>query len=289
MHTVNIEPVFESWRERARQLLALRVSPDEILWSDDAREPGLFAPADDAPQRGSVPKVPAAFLEIARSVAAHRDARRWGVLYRVLWRLTHGSERHLLAVSTDPDVRQLAQWAKAVGRDIHKMHAFVRFRLVGRDEATGREQFVAWFEPEHRIVRLAAGFFEKRFAGMDWSILTPHECTHWDGISLHFTPGVSRTAAPDDDALDVLWRTYYRSIFNPARLKVRAMQSEMPKKYWKNLPEAPLIAGLIAGSGGRVEKMLQTDERPVKPSPKNAYLDSLRRLNEDRPPSSGQP
>ena len=56
--------------------------------------------------------------------------------------------------------------------------AGIRFRLVGTDEATGREQFVAWFEPEHRIVQLAAGFFEKRFASVDWSILTPHECAH---------------------------------------------------------------------------------------------------------------
>jgi DNA polymerase len=207
----------------------------------------------------------------------------------VLWRLTHGGERHLLAVATDRDLRQLAQWCKAIGRDIHKMHAFVRFRLVGKDEATGREQFVAWFEPEHRIVRLAAGFFEKRFAGMDWSILTPQECAHWDGTTLHFTPGVPRSVAPDEDALDDLWRTYYRSIFNPARLKVRAMQSEMPKKYWKNLPEAPLIAELIAESSGRVEKMLRTEERPAKPAPKNAYLDSLREMNEQQPPDAEQP
>lgn len=284
MRTVVIQPVFEAWRERARELLALRVPPDEVLWSDDAQEPGLFTSMDAAAPRSAVPKVPPVFLDMARSIAAHTDARRWGVLYRVLWRLTHGGERHLLAVATDRDVRQLAQWGKAIGRDIHKMHAFVRFRLVATDEAAGREQFVAWFEPEHRIVRLAAGFFEKRFAGMDWSILTPHECAHWDGSALHFTPGVPRSAAPDDDALDDLWRTYYRSIFNPARLKVRAMQSEMPKKYWKNLPEAPLIADLIAESGGRVEKMLRTDARPAKPAPKNAYLDSLRDMNASESP-----
>ena len=283
MRTVVIQPVFEEWRARARELLARRVPPDEVLWSDDAEEPGLFATTGDTAPRSAVPKVSPAFLDIARSVAAHSDARRWGILYRVLWRLTHGGERHLLAVATDRDVRQLQQWSKAIGRDVHKMHAFVRFRLVRKDEATGREQFVAWFEPEHRIVRLAAGFFEKRFAGMDWSVLTPHGCAHWDGSALHFTPGVPRNAAPDDDALDDLWRTYYRSIFNPARLKVRAMRSEMPKKYWKNLPEASLIAELVAGSGGRVRQMLRTETRPAKPAPKNAYLDSLRDLDAPRP------
>jgi DNA polymerase len=171
------------------------------------------------------------------------------------------------------------EWCKAVGRDIHKMHAFVRFRLVGTDEATGREQFVAWFEPEYRIVRLAAPFFQKRFAGMDWAILTPHECVRWDGTALHFTPGVPRSAAPDEDALDDLWRTYFRSIFNPARLNVKAMQAEMPKRYWKNLPEAELIPELIADSRRRVAGMLETEERPAKPSPANAYVEKLRRMN----------
>lgn len=283
MRTVFIEPEFEAWRAAARALLAQRVAPDEVLWADDAQEAALFVreePAALAVPGAQAIKVPPAFLDLARSAAAHSDARRWAMLYRVLWRLTVGGERHLLSMPTDRDVRQLQDWCKAVRRDIHKMHAFVRFRLVGTDAATGREQFVAWFEPEHRIVRLASPFFEKRFAGMDWSILTPHECAHWDGTRLHFTAGVPRSSAPDEDAQDELWRTYYRNIFNPARVKISAMQSEMPKKYWKNLPEATLIADLIAGSSQRVQGMLETKERAVKPTPNNAYLKSLHAMNQ---------
>lgn len=289
MRTIFIEPTFDAWRENARKLLAQRVPPDEVMWSDDPQESALFPATNEATHCGSVPKVPPAFLDMARSVAAHSDPRRWDILYRVLWRLTHGNERHLLSLPTDRDTRLLQQWCKAIGRDIHKMHAFVRFRLLGKDEITGREQFVAWFEPEHRIVRLGSGFFVKRFTGMDWSILTPHECAHWNGIDLQFTPGVPHDTGIDNDALDDLWRTYFRSIFNPARLKIRAMQSEMPKKYWKNLPEASIIEELIAESSGRVENMLRTEPRPAKPAPKNAYLDSLRKMNalqtpDDEPP-----
>ena len=286
MRTVTIQPVFEDWCDRARELLAWRVPPGEVLWSDAPLEPGLFAPVEGASPSGPVPSVSAAFLDLARTVAAHNNPGRWSALYRVLWRLTLGGERHLLAVATDPEIRQLQIWSKAVRRDIHKMHAFVRFRLVGTDEVTGREQFVAWFEPEYRIVRLSAGFFQKRFTGMDWSIFTPHECVHWNGETLHFSAGMPRSEAPDGDALDELWRTYFRSIFNPARLKVRAMQSEMPKKYWKNLPEAPLIPELISGSSGRVEEMLRTEPRPVKPAPNNAYLRSLQNRSPSGPTAS---
>lgn len=286
MRTIIIPPDFDAWRTTARQLLAQSTHPDELLWSDNPAESSLFSEPSPPPQSQNTNPitVPPAFVDLARSAAAHTSEKRWALLYRILWRLTLGGERHLLSIATDPDVRHLQDWCKAVSRDIHKMHAFVRFRLVAVDTTTRREQFVAWFEPDHRIVRLATPFFEKRFAGMDWSILTPHECAHWDGQKRYFTPGVPRSSAPDEDALDDLWRTYYRNIFNPARVKISAMQSEMPKKYWKNLPEAPLIADLIAESSARVQNMLTTQERPAKPAPNNAYLESLRQMNEQPKP-----
>ena len=273
-----IQPTFEAWRSKARELLRHGVKPEEVQWADESQTPSLLA--EDAVTYGEARKdavkVPAEFLRLAANVCAHTDERRFAILYRLLHRLTLGGEKHLLGMPSDRDMHQCSMWAKAVSRDIHKMHAFVRFRLVGVNEETGREQFVAWFEPEYRITRLAAPFFEKRFASMEWSILTPDECATWDGEKLTFMPGMSRHDAPAADAHDDLWRSYYRSIFNPARLKVKAMQSEMPVKYWKNLPEAEIIAGLINGSEKRVQTMIETPERPVKPVPDNAYLKRLR-------------
>ena len=279
MMVVSIEPHFTSWRLRARELLSRGTRPEDVDWVDGTQTLGLLHEETDAYQ--SSPslevKVPAAFLKLAEQVCAHRDERRWAILYRLLYRLTLGGERHLLTMPTDPDMRQCEMWARAVAREVHKMHAFVRFRGVGIHEATGREEFVAWFEPMYPVLRLAAPFFEKRFAGMNWSILTPEACVSWDGEKLTFLPGMSRQDAPAADAHDDLWRTYYRSIFNPARLKVQTMQSSMPQKYWKNLPEAQIIHELISSSQSRVNTMLETEERPVKPMPNNAYLQSLHR------------
>jgi probable DNA metabolism protein len=56
------------------------------------------------------------------------------------------------------------------------MHAFVRFRLVEGRRARGLH--VAWFEPAHRVTEAAAPFFARRFANMNWSILTPDACVH---------------------------------------------------------------------------------------------------------------
>ena len=116
---------------------------------------------------------------------------------------------------------------------------------------------------------------------MNWSILTPDECVHWDGEQIRFTEGVNKSKAPEGDELEELWRGYYRSIFNPARLKIKMMQSEMPKKYWKNLPEAEIIEELIQGSAERVHQMMVEGNRPLKPAPKNDYLQHLKELNEE--------
>jgi DNA polymerase len=135
------------------------------------------------------------------------------------------------------------------------MRAFVRFRTVEDD---GEMRHVAWFEPQHFIVEANAGFFVRRFAGMTWSILTPYRCAHWNGQAIAFTDGARLAEVPEDDALADYWRVYFGAIFNPARLKIGAMRSEMPLKYWKNLPEAADIPELIAGSAARTQAMIDT-------------------------------
>jgi DNA polymerase len=145
------------------------------------------------------------------------------------------------------------------------MKAFVRFRAV---EHAGETRYVAWFEPEHDVVEHAAPFFAERFASMAWSILTPGVCTHWNGESLSFSPGVPRSAAPGEDELEALWKTYYASTFNPGRLRPGAMRAEMPLRYWKNLPEAPLIAPLLHDAPARVRRMIEQRSEELKRPPR---------------------
>lgn len=269
MESVVFDGSCEGWVSAARNALYRELEPSEVDWVDaTAIEQGsLFAVAKssllvDSPPTVSVHRVPKRFLELANAVACFRDVSRWALLYRVLWRLTHG-EPHVLDVAVDADTRELTAMEKAVGRDVHKMRAFVRFREVKTDAGPW---FIAWFEPHHLIVERNAPFFRDRFAAMHWSILTPDLCAHWDGTELRFTPGVDRSQAPTEDSVETLWRAYYGSIFNPARVKVHAMTSEMPRHYWKNLPEAQEIPRLLAQAPARVDAMqrLAEDRRPAQ-------------------------
>jgi DNA polymerase len=257
MRKIRFEPTLRGWQHAAREALAENLSPDEAYWEDcHADQPSLHLfdenEGSPAPRESSRRRVPRLFLESASRVACHRAPERWELLYTLLYRLTHG-EPDLLEITTDPNVYELFRMDKAVRHDVHKMRAFVRFREV--ENETG-PWHVAWFEPEHHIVELNAPFFVDRFASMRWSILTPDLCAHWDLTRLTFSPGASRLGPGTNDSTETLWRTYYAHIFNPARVKVRAMQAEMPKRYWKNLPEAALIPTLIHEAPARVQAMI---------------------------------
>jgi len=263
LRQVTFLPTFAGWQPAARAALLAETPPDSILWQELGHDQPLLDLADEpeaTPTAGPTIKVPRQFIEIATRVSCHRDPPRWALLYRTLWRLTHG-EHELLDIVVDPDVHQLAQMDKAIRRDVHKMRAFVRFRAV---EHAGEARYVAWFEPLHDILGLNASFFVDRFAQMHWSILTPDRCMHWDGKNLSFTPGVPQADAPADDAIEPLWRKYYANIFNPARVKINATMAEMPKRYWKNLPEAQLIPELLRKAHARVEAMMGKSARKTK-------------------------
>ncbi len=258
-------------RRALRSALAQGVAPARIVWSvAGAPSLGLEPPL---PLDDEVPplKVPRAFAEMAELVVCHRSPDRFRLLHEALLRMR--DTPHLLADRADPLVDRLAGMAKSVSRDRHKMRAFVRFREI--DDGQG-PHFIAWFEPEHHIVRLNSGFFLRRFASQRWTILTPDESAHWDGAMLHWLPPATRGDAPEADPLEAIWMTYYAAIFNPARLKIRAMQSEMPRKYWKNLPEAALIPELVATAGARTAAMIESAEPPTAASPGPGGLATLR-------------
>ena len=256
MYTVTLEGRgdFAEWRQAARTWLAAGIPPESLVWRVRDRDGSLFGFEEEAlpPDAGLSVTVPADFMPMAEAVICHSDPLRFSLLYRMLWRLRE--ERSLLKISSDTDVLHARKLQKSVRRDCHKMTAFVRFKEVTEGEPTGRRRFAAWFEPDHFIVERTASFFQRRFTDMDWLIATPKGRATWDGTALVSSSEPAEKPELTDEA-DDLWRTYYANIFNPARLKIKAMTAEMPKKYWKNLPEASLIPDLIANAEAHVLAM----------------------------------
>ncbi|MDH0867800.1 TIGR03915 family putative DNA repair protein [Mitsuaria sp. GD03876] len=272
----------DGFRQAARRLLSQGVHPEDVAWTTaddgvdlwDQPEPidsqdgqgGIKRNDDDGSSDAAAPvdassrlTVPASFLTLCRSALLHREPQRFTLMYRLLWRLK--ADPDTWRDTLDADRRQAQRLAREVSREIHKTHAFVRFVPV--EDGDG-ERLVAWFEPEHHVLEAAAPFFARRFANLRGTILSPRCSVSWEGGVLRTGPGGRREDAPAPDAGAALWLTYYRSIFNPARLKVAMMEREMPRRYWANLPEAALIEPLIAQAGDRMQDMLEAGPTPAR-------------------------
>lgn len=266
LHRITLHPGadLDGFRRAVRWLIAEELAPQHVVWAvDDA--PGLFG--DDAVHDAPPVSIPKGVAQLIEHAVCHRDPERYALLYGLVWRVLNG-ERDLLEVASDPLVHRIDLMARAVRRDLHKMHAFVRFR---RMEGERPERFVAWFEPEHYILEAAAPFFIDRFRSLDWTILTPVGSMRWDRASLTFGPPGRREDAPDQDSFEEGWRGYYESVFNPARVNPTAMRAEMPKKYWRNMPETAAIPGLIQTASRRVESMIEQEATmPAKRTPERA-------------------
>ena len=254
MHSPRLPRIgtYSAWRDTARQLAMAGVPAHQVDWGLSDNPKSMF----DRPlpsEQGQI-TVPASFADLTRSLIPERNGRGMTLAYTLLTRLQDTSG--LLSNRADPHVAEARDIAKSVHRDLHKMHAFVRFREATpqHSQTSQRSTFVSWFEPDHRIEEPVADFFVNRFGDMDWKIITPEVTVTYLDRSL--TLKAVASSRPDlDDPLEQLWGTYYASIFNPARLKPNAMRAEMPRKYWKNLPEARLIPGLIAGARARTTAM----------------------------------
>jgi DNA polymerase len=260
-HRLDAPDDVEGWRDHARRLAQAGIPAEAVVWQVGDAPGDLFGgegavlpPADPAAQL----TVPKSFVTLAGQALLHSDPQRFALLYALLLRVLQTPA--VLDDRADPLLRRVEGMASAVRRDLHKMHAFLRFRELREGDET---RFVAWYEPEHHILRTNAGFFVDRFTNMRWSILTPQGTLHWNGEVLSEGPPARRGDAPSEDPVEAVWKTYYSSIFNPARLMTRAMLKEMPRKYWKNMPETALVPGLIADA--RRRELAMIEQAPAAP------------------------
>ncbi len=310
--------------QAVRALRAEGVAPERVRWRIDGDDPDMQDLFDIVDERrasvlvgGAAMSLPRAFVDGAREVFLHADPGRLPLIHRLALRIADDPQAWL-----DPlheDRLQFERLLREVRREIHKMHAFVRFRRledparadadadteadsdagadaharanapshfdIAHDDDASRAsvRHVAWFEPGHHVLEAAAPFFARRFATMRWAILTPRASVEWNGSALTFGPGARREDAPSADAGEALWLAYYRSIFNPARVKVAMMKKEMPVRFWKNLPEAAAVPELLAQAPRREQRMV--DDGGVARARRRAQLD----LAQSAPASTATP
>lgn len=262
MIILDCDNLFDTWRQQARWLLSHQINPDQVSWSV-RQDADLFSSDTHYPENLGPfqARVPLELLTLLQNAAQYCGEQRWSLLYEVLWRVSHGDRTAMLA--GDKLGSELHRRLKQVSREAHHLHAFLRFIALPADPAPKDltvkaalldmqtlPEYVAWHEPAHDILRTASEHFIGRLGRHRWMIATPKDAVFYDGQQLihkRECPVAWESLARNaDDPHGELWLTYYSHIFNPARLNPKVMQGHLPTRFWKNLPEGPLIPALIS-------------------------------------------
>ena len=192
------------FHNEATRLLAQQVPPQDVQWSAAPAQAVAEEPldADRAAIRNRAARaiIPQSFIRMSELVVLHRDADRFDLLYRSLWRLVY--EPELKHDFGDADMARLRQMAQAVRRDIQKMKSRIAFHPV---PVHGEALAVAWYEPAHYVSECVGAWLAKREPGTHWILLTPDRSMRWDGERLLSAPAVAPLQQAAAEVSDAEW------------------------------------------------------------------------------------
>jgi len=144
----------------------------------------------------------------------------------------------------DEKILELHKINKKIGREVHRMHAFVRF------QKTKDDIFTALIEPDFNVLPLIGDHFEKRYPAMQWLIYDTrrHYGIFYNQQKIDFITFVEKDhqklkqlskeiLAADEPDYQVLWKSYFESVNIPERNNKKLHLQHVPKRYWKYLSE----------------------------------------------------
>lgn len=151
-----------------------------------------------------------------------------------------------------PAVLSVAEWVKQVGREKHRMEAFVRFKKTADD------LYVALISPDFNVLPLIQRHFRQRYQDQRWLIYDEKRDygIYFDGDEVqevHLSADqVDRQRATgksqsfeleldnEEPLYDQLWKDYFRSVNIEARRNLRLHIQYLPRRYWRYLNEKQL-------------------------------------------------
>lgn len=169
------------------------------------------------------------------------------LLYRYILKLFSRTEMLHLNF-TDNTVLKISQLAKSVGREKHRMEAFVRFQL------TKDEIYFANIEPDFDVLPLISKHFRSRYADQQWIIYDVkrkygiyYNLESVEIISLDlkdiYTNSVRKSDVFSSEEYNYqdLWNNYFKSTNIKSRINMKLHTQHVPKRYWKYLSEKKVV------------------------------------------------
>ena len=144
----------------------------------------------------------------------------------------------------DDTVLQLKQIDKMMGREVHRMHAFVRF------QQTKDDIYYSVIEPDFDVLPLITRHFEKRYPAQTWLIYDAkrhygmfynQQKTEAITFSAEGHRGLRQLSGNilEEAEMDYqqAWKVYFKSTNIPERRNMKLHLQHVPRRYWKYLVE----------------------------------------------------
>ncbi|WP_299395399.1 TIGR03915 family putative DNA repair protein [uncultured Gelidibacter sp.] len=154
------------------------------------------------------------------------------------------SSRPIDSDFSNETVLKVSQIAKSVGREKHRMEAFVRFRL------TNDGIYFASVEPDFDVLPLISKHFKSRYADQKWIIYDLkrgyglyYDLEKVELMQLSLPEGFDATKTKSDYftaselEFQTLWQDYFESTNIASRKNMKLHVQHVPKRYWKYLSE----------------------------------------------------
>lgn len=169
------------------------------------------------------------------------------LVYHVVHAIIRKGDGSVLENFANPAVLKAAQIEKMIHREVHRMHAFVRF------QKSRSGLFYAAIDPDFNVLPLLGDHFERRYADQSWLIFDTcrHYGLYFDGKDTDFfnaddvisnfgLVSLHRDEAFQDERekeFQALWKNYFHAVNIQERNNKRLHLRHMPKRYWKYLIE----------------------------------------------------
>lgn len=258
------EPSFEGWLSAVFYVYANRLQEDMSLQliAQDCYVPSLLSHATSIETND---KYAQRVLRKLNQLLGRSGMRNilWGflsekddigtTLFQVVKYAIDYPSRYIMDDVGNLNVLELVQTVKSVGREKHRMEAFVRF------EHTVEDIYFARVEPDFNVLPLIGEHFRQRYQDQHWAI---YDLARGYGIyydkskSTPKRPAALQTITELDEAVlrhpasihsedeqryQRFWQGYFTNVNIKERKNARLHKQYLPQRYWKYLSEKQVL------------------------------------------------
>jgi probable DNA metabolism protein len=169
------------------------------------------------------------------------------ILFRAIKYAVDNPTRNVLKDFSNADILQISKLVKSVGREKHRMEAFIRFELLNDGI------FFAKIYPDFNVLTLIIRHFKNRYQDQKWLI---YDCkrdygAYYDleNIEIVTFDNQAQNKLKNDETIfdereinyQKLWAEYFDHTNIKERKNTKLHLQHVPKRYWKYLTEKKLL------------------------------------------------